>query len=242
MGYRLYLTVRPTPSAEDVPRLRQALQVALPSQDTLPYLQALEGREGHPVPPSLLAQRLGALSLLPALLTQAGVDRETVCLRRNAEGRPYAVSPEGAPLPLDFNLSHSSGHTAAALLVGEGRVGVDIEELVPPQRVPALLRRFGTEGELTRLNAVPRDELQVAHFFTSLWVGREALAKQDGGGFPLRFDTHRLPLGVVLWNGTLPETQTAIALCAPLSSPPVPPCLLPDSLLVSFEKPPRSVD
>ena len=60
------------------------------------------------------------------------------------------------------------------------------------------------------------------------------MAKQEGGGMPLRFDTAKLPDGIMLWSGHLPETETAVALCAPLKNAPVAPRLLPDSLSVEF--------
>jgi phosphopantetheinyl transferase len=134
----------------------------------------------------------------------------------------------------DFNLSHSSAHIAAALLVGDGKVGVDVEEPISPKRALPLIRRFCTEGELAMLADLPDDESLAARFFTSTWVEREAIAKQDGGGMPLRFDTAKLPEGIMLWSGHLPHTDTAIALCAPLKNAPLSPRLLPDSLPVEF--------
>ena len=81
---------------------------------------------------------------------------------------------------------------------------------------------------------LPDDESLAVRFFTSTWVEREAIAKQDGGGMPLRFDTAKLPEGIMLWSGHLPPTEAAIALCAPLKNAPRSPRLLPDSLPVEF--------
>ena len=234
MAYRLYLTVRPTPAEEDIPALRLLLEKSFPNKENIPYLDALQGSPDHPAIPRVTAQRLGALSLLPSLLAEAGIAAEGLILRRDGHGRPYCEVPDGAPVGFDFNLSHSSAHIAAALLVGDGKVGVDVEEFIPPTRALPLIRRFCTEGELAMLADLPDDESLAARFFTSTWVEREAIAKQDGGGMPLRFDTARLPEGIMLWSGHLPHTDTAIALCAPLKNAPAAPRLLPESLPVEF--------
>ncbi len=234
MAYRLYLIVRPTPAEEDIPALRLLLEKSFPNKENIPYLDALHGSPDHPAIPRVVAQRLGALSLLPSLLEAAGMDPTPLVLRRNGHGRPHCEVPDGSPVGFDFNLSHSSAHMAGALLVGDGKVGVDVEGSIPPKRALPLIRRFCTEGELAMLADLPDDESLAARFFTSTWVEREAIAKQDGGGMPLRFDTAKLPEGIMLWSGHLPHTDTAIALCAPLQNAPAAPRLLPDSLPVQF--------
>lgn len=233
MAYRLFLTVHPTPAEGDVPALRKHLDKAFPHKENIPYLDALYGTPDHPAIPRVVAERLGALSLLPSLLSAAGIHTEPLILRRDGHGRPYCETDRSS-VELDFNLSHSAGHIAGALLVGHGKVGVDIEEFIPPKRALPLIRRFCTEGELAMLEQLPPDDTLAAGFFTSTWVEREALAKQNGGGMPLRFDTAKLPDGVMLWSGHLPESQAGIAICAPLSNVPKYPRLLPDSLPVQF--------
>lgn len=234
MAYRLYLTIQATPAEEDIPALRFLLEKSFPRKENIPYLDALHGSPDHPAISRVVAERLGALSLLPALLEAAGVDPAPLVLRRDGHGRPYCETSDGSPVGFDFNLSHSSAHIAGALLVGDGQVGVDVEEFIPPKRALPLIHRFCTEGELAMLADLPDDESLAARFFTSTWVEREAIAKQDGGGMPLRFDTAKLPEGVMLWSGHLPHTETAIALCAPLKNAPLSPRLLPESLPVQF--------
>lgn len=234
MAYRLYLTVRPTPAEEDIPALRLLLEKSFPHKENISYLDALSGTPDHPAIPRVVAERLGALSLLPSLLEAAGMASTALILRRDGHGRPYCEVPDGSPVGFDFNLSHSSAHITGALLVGDGKVGVDVEGSIPPKRALPLIRRFCTEGELAMLADLPDDESLAARFFTSTWVEREAIAKQDGGGMPLRFDTAKLPEGIMLWSGHLPHTDTAIALCAPLQNAPRSPRLLPESLPVQF--------
>jgi phosphopantetheinyl transferase len=235
MAYRLYLTIQPTPAEEEIPSLRRFLEASFPHKDNLPYLDALYGSPDHPAMPRVTAERLGALSLLPSLLKAADLDFADLILRRDDHGRPYCAASDGIPVGFDFNLSHSASHIAGALLVGEGKVGVDVEEFIPPKRALPLIRRFCTEGELALLDGLPHDEELAARFFTSTWVEKEAIAKQEGGGMPLRFDTANLPDGIMLWSGHLPETETAVALCAPLKNAPAHPRLLSASLPVLFQ-------
>lgn len=234
MAYRLYLTVRPTPVEEEIPSLRSFLEKSFPNKENKLYLDALYGSSDHPAIPRVVAERMGALSLLPSLLEAAGLDSVGFILRRDEHGRPYCEASDGSPVGFDVNLSHTAGHIAGALLVGDGRVGVDVEEFIPPKRALPLIRRFCTEGELAMLEGLPADDTIAARFFTSTWVEREAISKQEGGGMPLRFDTAHLPDGVTVWSGHLHGTETAIALCAPLKNAPALPRLLPDSLPVSF--------
>lgn len=234
MAYRLYLTIQSTPAEEEIPSLRLFLEKSFPHKDNLPYLNALFGSPDHPAIPRVVVERLGALSLLPSLLEAADLDSGDFILCRDKHGRPYCVASDGFPVGFDFNLSHSAAHIAGALLIGGGKVGVDVEESISPKRALPLIRRYCTEGELALLDGLPDDEELAARFFTSTWVEKEAIAKQEGGGTPLRFDTADLPDGVTLWSGHLPDTETAVALCAPLKNAPALPRLLSDSLPVSF--------
>ena len=238
MAYPLFLTVRPVPAPEDIPALRELLEKSFPHADNIPYLDALSA---SPLP-RVTAQRLGALSLLPSLLAEAGIVPEDLILRRDSHGRPYCEAADGslpfcelvgAPAPFDFNLSHTDAHVAAALLVGGERVGIDIEEPIPPARALPLIRRYCTEGELSLLEN-PADDLRAAEFFTATWVKREAMAKQEGRGMPLRYDTANPPSEILLWSGFLLGGNTPIAVCAPREDAPLFPSILPDSLPVQF--------
>ena len=240
MGYPLFLTVKSVPAPEAIPALREALEKSFPHKENQAYLDALRG---SPLP-RVTAQRLGALALLPALLSAVGIDSEALILRRDERGRPYCETPDGAlpfcglvgkPSPFDFNLSHTDAHVAAALTVGDGKVGVDIEEPIPPVRALPLIHRYCTEGELAILQDAPDDETVAAGFFTSVWVEREALCKQDGKGMPLRFDTAKIPADLWMWNGYLPDTDTAVAVCAPKANMPSRPRLTKDSIRFTIQ-------
>ena len=240
MGYPLFLTVKKAPSPEEIPALRESLEKAFPHPGNAAYLDALCG---SPLP-RVTAERLGALSLLPSLLAEARIDSTALILRRDEQGRPFCVTPDGTlpfcglmgkPSPLDFNLSHTHAHVAAALMVSEGKVGVDIEEPIPPARALPLIRRYCTEGEIALLRETPDDETRAALVFTDLWVMREALSKQDGKGMPLRFDSTKIPDGVWPWNGYLPDTGTAVAVCAPKENMPSCPRLTKESIRFTIQ-------
>jgi phosphopantetheinyl transferase len=158
--------------------------------------------------PHVALTRLTALSLLPPLLEAAGLDSHELILARDAHWRPHAVNaPE-----LDFNLSHSDAHAVCALLLGGGRVGIDVEEPLAPDRAPRLMQRYSTDGERTLFDvADPRPW----EGFVRLWTLREAMAKQDGRGQPLNFDASAVHPNVCAYCGHLPDTGAALALCIP---------------------------
>ena len=227
MAYSLLLTVRATPADKDIPTLRSMLEISFPHKENIPYWDALcQGSL-----PRVIAQRLGALSLLPPLLARVGISTPSLILRRDEHGRPRFITENGALVDFDFNLSHTNAHVAAALLVGDGRVGIDIEEPIPPARALPLIKRYCTEGELSLLGE--SDDTLAAEFFTTVWVKREAMAKQEGRGMPLRYDTANPPSGIMLWSGLLLNKGTRIAICAPQNDAPASPILV-DSLPVQW--------
>ena len=223
----LCLTVQKVPAPEQIEDLRGRLAYAFPHRENIPYLDALCK---SPLP-RVTAERLGALSLLPSLLETVGVDASPLILRRDENGRPYCIREDGSPVGFDFNLSHSAAHVACALLMGDGRIGLDVEEPVSPQRALPLLKKCATEGELALLGMPPAEDSQTAAFFTSLWTAREALSKQTGTGMPFHFDCSSVPSELQLLQGILPDTEASIALCAPVG---VTPRLTGDSLPVRF--------
>ena len=184
--------------------LYAALCADFPDSDSLDYLADLARGVNAPI-------RLFALSLLPPLLSAAGVTSAGCSLRRDANGRPFLLSRDGAALNADFSLSHSAAHVACFLWAGGGRVGVDVEEPVPEERARRLAARFLSEQERALL-----PEGGVSAGFTRIWTRREALCKQDGGGQPLRFDSAAPPPDVQIASFRLPDTGAFLSVCLPL--------------------------
>ncbi len=117
-------------------------------------------------------------SIACVLLLQRALERcglSAVRLGRSSMGRP-----ELAMAGVDFSFSHSANHSVCALLVGEGRIGVDAEELCgdrKPARLQAMAERWLAEADLAYFAECP-DEAR----FLELWTGKEAMAKADGRG------------------------------------------------------------
>lgn len=104
----LFPAVRRMPNPPpDAGVLYAALCADFPDSDSLDYLADLARGVNAPI-------RLFALSLLPPLLTAAGVTSAGCSLRRDANGRPFLLSRDGAALNADFSLSHSAAQIGRA--------------------------------------------------------------------------------------------------------------------------------
>lgn len=211
---KIFWSAAPLPGKEQIPSLLAYLEKSFPRRENGPYFDRLMGNGDRCLPPRVVLARLSALSLLPPMLVMAGIQSSVMVLSRDQNGRPHGQTVTGNPVPFDFNLSHSDAHVACALLVGNGRVGVDVEELVPPSRALRLIQRYCTEGEKQML-AVQNDE-EKTKAFTRLWTMREAISKQDGRGNPLRFDASLVPNSVRVFCASFPHTGTHISICAPM--------------------------
>lgn len=143
-------------------------------------------------PESAQRQRLQAVILLGKTLESMGIDPRRVSLGREAMGRPFLMHQEN----VDISLSHSPRYVACAVLVGDGRVGIDVEEYGrwTDERACRAMERFFSPEE--------RTEAHTAEAFVRLWTLREAVCKLDGRGNPLRVDTARLTADV--WHHTCP--------------------------------------
>ena len=210
---RVYWSVASLPSVEEIEDLRVYLDGVFPLEENRAYIDALMGRANRRAIPRVTVARLGALSLLPAMFARAGIEPATIRLARDENGRPYGQCISGECIRFDFNLSHSDAHVACALLVGDGRVGVDAEELLTPKRALPLIDHYCTEGEKKALETL--SDLEKATAFTRMWTIREALSKQNGRGMPLRYDASLIPDSVRVFWTAIPKTGTQMALCVP---------------------------
>lgn len=95
------------------------------------------------------------------------------------EVQPFVFGPNGKPelqgLPgIHFNLSHCAH--AAACVVGDTPVGVDVESIMPLD--DALMARTMSLDEQRLIAAAPHPEVE----FTRLWTMKESLLKLIGEG------------------------------------------------------------
>lgn len=90
-------------------------------------------------------------------------------------GKPRLVD---APLPLDFNISHSGDWLSCAVSAGTA-LGVDLEDTRRERDFLRLARRFFSEPEITVLESL--DGSERAERFFDLWTLKEAAVKARGG-------------------------------------------------------------
>lgn len=101
--------------------------------------------------------------------------------RITEHGRPeIAELPPGAP-DLRFNLTHTEGLVACAVVVGR-EIGLDVEH-VGRAVSDAIVERFFSPQEIADLRNVPTDQQHLAFF--DYWTLKEAYIKARGDGFRL---------------------------------------------------------
>ncbi|RPH30002.1 4'-phosphopantetheinyl transferase superfamily protein [Buttiauxella warmboldiae] len=93
------------------------------------------------------------------------------CLEKTAQGKPWHPA-----LPA-FNISNSG--SGVAVLVGDGNVGCDLEQIRPRARFMAIARHSFAAHLCEWLAALPQCE-QIPQFWR-LWTAHEAVLKQRGG-------------------------------------------------------------
>ena len=106
-----------------------------------------------------------------------------VALQQTDAGRPFV-----ADAGFDFNVSHSGDLALIALLDGHGRVGVDIERLVPLRDMDKLAETVFTAREREILRRERGTRLKA---FYRLWTCKESYLKAIGTGLmvePSRVD------------------------------------------------------
>lgn len=123
------------------------------------------------------AQKNAAMAFL---LLQYALSREfgivPTAFTYNAHGKPYL--PGNAAY---FSMSHCAG--AVACFVDRQEVGVDIERILPV-REKVVFRKLGEKARAEIEAAASPDEA-----FTRLWTEKEAIAKFEGRGLSMPFQT-----------------------------------------------------
>jgi 4'-phosphopantetheinyl transferase len=127
-----------------------------------------------------------ANTLLRAALAAEGVDAPR--FRRGSYGKPELYGA-GSQLPVCFNLSHTDGLAACAVVQGHA-VGLDVEVLGRRLDVGALARAVLKEEEQAELLSAPNP----VEAFLDIWTVKEAVAKAVGLGLRLPFRSIRVTL------------------------------------------------
>ena len=132
---------------------------------------------------------LGRALLRIVLSHYVGEDPRVWVFRRSAHGKPVVAGP--APLPLEFNLSHTRGLAACAVAMARN-VGVDVEALRSSPDHLLLARRFFAPAELAALEALPPQRQPDAFF--RFWTLKEAFVKAQGKGLSVPLDSFAFSL------------------------------------------------
>ncbi|WP_256105805.1 4'-phosphopantetheinyl transferase superfamily protein [Streptomyces sp. ODS05-4] len=146
----------------------------LASPPELARLRTSEHRAAAAMAPWRGREHLAGRALLRLLLAAASGEDEA--------RRPVAPEPAGRPRlagrpATGISVSHSGGHTAAAVARGLD-VGVDVQTPRPPS--PGMLRRCCPPPTAARLASLAPAE--AAHAFARVWTVQEACVKARGTG------------------------------------------------------------
>jgi len=106
-----------------------------------------------------------------------------------AYGKPYPVV-DGEPAALSFSVSHSGRHGLIAYMQG-GRLGVDVEEIVPKRHLNSLIETAMGPDERRELDRM-EGPARLRQFFR-LWTCKEALVKALGTGFSTDISGFQIP-------------------------------------------------
>lgn len=113
--------------------------------------------------------------LLDNLLKKHGIDRMSLAIARNSDGRPCVINRND----LDFSVSHSEGAALCCIATGaDASVGADIQfaRNYSRERMEELARTFMSQSEL---NGFLRSSTRADDFFRA-WTKRESYYKRCG--------------------------------------------------------------
>jgi 4'-phosphopantetheinyl transferase len=117
------------------------------------------------------------------LAAHVGGRPEDIDFALSAEGKPRLAGAHAASR-LAFNLSHSGGHAAAAL-IADVEIGIDIEAVRPVE--PELAERFFAPAEIAQLRALAPSQWLAG--FYRCWTRKEAVLKASGHGLGVPLDS-----------------------------------------------------
>jgi 4'-phosphopantetheinyl transferase len=135
-------------------------------------------------------QYLLTRTLVRKILAQRlGVPFSTLNFGKNEYGKPYL---QGFPENFAFNISHSSGLIALALIQNADTIGIDVERIDRKLNIDIRDTVF-TPEEIQNQLALEESKQQEAFF--ELWTLKESYMKAIGKGFSLSPKSFRFILG-----------------------------------------------
>ena len=134
----------------------------------------------------------GRTMLRTVLSTMLGIDVNAIEFEF-VNGKPFLHKKHQSAL--GFNISHSGSRVGLAV-VGEGNVGVDIEQHDSRIDLDQIARRVMSQNELNEFDLT--DTCDKTRQFFRLWAQKEAVLKCIGSGFSI--EPARLDLGLSAEN------------------------------------------
>jgi 4'-phosphopantetheinyl transferase len=156
----------------------------------------------------------------------------------NAFGKPDVVAEQAGEPPLAFNLSHTKGLVACAVMRGAS-VGIDVERCARGVAGSDVASRYFAASEIRQLQVCPPDQYPTR--FIEFWVLKESYIKAVGSGLSLnlnafsfefhgdsdlQFTPHDEGSGWQFWLMALPDSRLAIAVRPRAAARASPPCAL----------------
>jgi len=141
-----------------------------------------------------------------------GVPAANLRIESNLQGKPTLADPSF--LPLQFNVSHTSGMTLLAVTV-EHEVGIDVEKVDRALSDQDIATRYFSPRESAHLASLSPD-LRTQKFF-AYWTCKEAYLKMRGIGLSaglgqceITFDPDGLKANVTLTDGSSREEECSL--------------------------------
>ena len=131
-------------------------------------------------------------ALRAMLCQELDYGNDSLSFGEGEHGKPFA-KVNGRPMALSFSVSHSGSYGLIALAQA-GRVGVDVEQIVPKRHLNALIEAVMGPDERRELDAM--DDRAKLHQFFRLWTCKEALVKALGTGFSTDVSGFQVPSNI----------------------------------------------
>jgi len=180
----------------------------------LPYLSADErARAERYRVPHPQYQFISSRGILRSILSRyVDVPAADLRIESNLQGKPALADPSF--LPLQFNVSHTSGMTLLAVTV-EHEVGIDVEKVDRALRDQDIATRYFSPRESAHLASLSPD-LRTQKFF-AYWTCKEAYLKMRGIGLSaglgqceIAFDPAGLKANVALTDGSSRKEECSV--------------------------------
>lgn len=136
----------------------------------------------------------------------APVPPERWAFSRNEHGRPEIIRSDGMP-PLRFNLSHTSGIVACAVVLSRD-IGIDVEDMERKINILQIANRYFSKPEIHSLTSLSEEKRRIRFF--QYWTLKESYSKAKGVGLTLplnQFSFHQREDGAwdISFDSTIPD-------------------------------------